>query len=108
MKSAIPQMIGFLSVNDDSLCKAGAEVLSNLSQEGSSVALVHLIFLMDTADTVVAAELRKLMESAIPQMIDFLTHDYDDSFHKAGAKTLSNLSQEGSIFNSLTLMFLTQ
>jgi len=36
MKSAIPQMVGFLSDNDDSLRKAGAEVLSNLSQEGST------------------------------------------------------------------------
>ena len=36
MKSAIPQIVGFLSVNDDSLCKAGAEVLLNLSQEGST------------------------------------------------------------------------
>jgi len=36
MKSAIPQMIYFLSVNDDGLRKAGAEVLANLSQEGST------------------------------------------------------------------------
>ena len=36
MKSAIPQMVGFLSDNDDSLRKAGADVLSNLSQEGST------------------------------------------------------------------------
>jgi hypothetical protein len=59
---------------------------------------------------VVVAELRKLMESAIPQMIHFLTcaYDYDDSFCGAGAKVLSNLSQEGSIFNSPILMLLTQ
>jgi len=36
MESAIPQMIEFLSVNDDNLRKAGAEVLSNLLQEGST------------------------------------------------------------------------
>jgi hypothetical protein len=41
IKPAIPEMIRFLSVNDDSLCKAGAEVLSNLSQEGSTSYFLH-------------------------------------------------------------------
>ena len=36
MESAIPHMLGFLCINDDSLCMAGAEVLSNLSHEGST------------------------------------------------------------------------
>jgi len=36
IKSAIPWVIGFLSDNDHSLRKAGVEVLSNLSQEGST------------------------------------------------------------------------
>lgn len=59
---------------------------------------------------VVVAELRKSMESAIPQMIHFLTRadDYDDSLCRAGAKVLTNLSQEGRIFNSPILVSLTQ
>jgi hypothetical protein len=36
MKSAIPQVIGFLSVNIDGLRKTGMELLLNLSQEGST------------------------------------------------------------------------
>jgi hypothetical protein len=41
MKSAIPQMIQCLRAGDDILCKAGAEVLSNLSEEGSIPRLLH-------------------------------------------------------------------
>jgi len=36
MKSAIPHMIGFLSVSDDDLRKTGVNLLLNLSQEGST------------------------------------------------------------------------
>ena len=36
MKSAIPHMIGFLSVYNHSLRNAGLEVLLNLSKEGST------------------------------------------------------------------------
>jgi len=41
MKSAITQMIDFLSDNDHSLRKAGVEVLSNLSQEGSTSCFLY-------------------------------------------------------------------
>jgi len=36
MKSAIPQVIDLLTVDNNSLRKAGAEVLANLSQDGST------------------------------------------------------------------------
>ena len=36
IKSAIPPITDFLGINNDSLRKTGAEVLLNLSQEGST------------------------------------------------------------------------
>ncbi len=35
MESVIPQMIGFLSVSNDSLRAAGVNVLSSLSEQGN-------------------------------------------------------------------------
>jgi len=59
---------------------------------------------------IVLAGLRKLMKSAIPHLIHFLTHayDYDENLRGAGVQVLSNLSQEGSTFSSPMLMSLTQ
>jgi len=59
---------------------------------------------------IVVAELRKSMESAIPQVVRFLlhAHDINGDLRRTGTNVLLNLLQEGSIFNSPMLMSLTQ
>jgi hypothetical protein len=49
---------------------------------------------MNIADIVVA-ELRELIELAIPQIIHFLIRVFDDNLRWPAAKILLNLSQEG-------------
>ena len=85
----VPEIIKLLKDSDWSVRQAAAKNLLQLSEQGKTVKLLNVTFLMT-----IIAEFRPLISPAIPEIVELLEHN-DSMVRGTAANTLSQLSDQG-------------
>jgi HEAT repeat protein len=89
--TTVPEIIKLLKDSDGNVRQAAAENLSQLSEQGKTVKLPNVTFLMT-----IIAEFRPFIGPAIPEVVELLKHNGSEVC-KTVANTLSQLSEQGKI-----------
>jgi HEAT repeat protein len=103
VRGTMPQIIACLSNSNSSVCWAGANTLSKLSEQGKHIEYSGLALLMSTI-----AVFQESIGSAIPQIIAFLGVSNSD-IRSAGANALLKVSEQGKNikYSGLALLMIT-
>ena len=92
IRDAIPELITLLRPWSWDVCEAAANALVKLSEQGQASNFLTWTHIVD----VLVAEFRESFKPAIPQIIALLS-DKEWIVRRAGADTLSRLSEQGKI-----------
>ena len=87
--ATVPEIIKLLKDSDGSIRQAAMQKLSQLSEQGKTVKLPNVTFLMT-----IIAEFRPLIGPAIPEIVKLLKHNGAE-VRQTAAHTLSRLSKQG-------------
>ena len=99
--ATVPEIIKLLKDSDGNVRQAAAKDLLQLSEQGKTVKLPNVTFLMT-----ILAEFRPSIGPAIPEIVELLKHNGSEICETA-ANTLSQLSEQGrtaKLFNVALLM----